>query len=70
MPPPLLKSEQAAALQAIPVDHEATEYDIDSDDDELEPDEHEEESHFSASIKFLLAGGIAGAGKSGFYAEL
>ena len=50
----------------IPVDHvsahEDDEYDDDFDEEELE-----ETNHHSTSLKFLIAGGIAGAGKLPFY---
>lgn len=46
----------------IPVDHVSAhddgEYEDDFDDEELE-----ETNHYSTSLKFLAAGGIAGAGK-------
>ena len=68
MPPPLIKSEQAS--YALPVDHEDSEYDIEpDDDDDIDEEDHEEESHFSASIKYLLAGGVAGAGKFGLFTQ-
>ena len=44
----------------LPVDHSA--HEDDEYDDEVEEEEIEHHSHYSTSVKFLVAGGIAGAG--------
>ena len=55
-------------IQPVPVDHRAAYDDFDDDDDvEYDDLEEDEEPHHSSlggsmAVKFLLAGGVAGAG--------
>ena len=53
-------------LQPVPVDHKSS-YANDEDDEEYDEYDEEEEPHHtwlggSTAVKFLLAGGVAGAG--------